>query len=132
MKRVLVLLALIAALFPASAMAKCHFACVAHKVTDLKTLTHGLQTQLEEDEGRIVRQAASIETLRTRASQLETWSAQMVTWAKTFEGCFGEVPVSRYGEEQGPSGYLFRLSGPDEDFALPTTALDMKIGRAHV
>lgn len=125
MRRILSIAAILMALFPASAVAKCRFACVAHKVTDLRYLTLELQAELGEARERLNQQATAIEGLRSRVSALEGRNAQLATWAFNFERCLGEVPISRYGEEQGPSGYLFRLEGPEGLFSLPTTALDV-------
>jgi hypothetical protein len=113
------------ALFPASAVAKCRFACVAHKVTDLKRLTLALQAELEEAQGRLNQQASAIEALRGRVSALEGRDTQLTTWASGFQRCLGEVPVSRYGQEQGPSGYAFQLQGKEGLTTLFTTALDV-------
>ena len=125
MKRLFVLGALLLALLPASAVAKCRFACVAHKVTDLKALTLELGAELREAEERLDQQATAIEGLRGRVSALEGRNVQLATWASSFQRCLGEVPVSRYGQEQGPSGYLFQLQGDAQPLTLPTTALDV-------
>lgn len=125
MKRAVAIAAVLAALLPASAVAKCRFACVAHKVTDLKTLTLELQAELGEAQGRLNQQATAIEALRGRVSALETQDTQISTWASSFQHCLGEVPISRYGEEQGPAGYVFQFQGPLGLGSLPTTALDV-------
>lgn len=125
MKRGLTVVALLLAFFPASAVAKCHFACVAHKVTDLKALSLELQDQLGEAENRLNEQALAIEGLRGRVSALEGRNVQLATWASGFQRCLGEVPISRYGEEQGPAGYVFQYQGPLGLGSLPTTALDV-------
>lgn len=125
MRRALALAILLLILLPASAVARCRFACIAHKVTDLKALVVGQQAQLEEGEERLDQQAVAIEGLRGRVSALEGRNVQLATWASSFQRCLGEVPISRYGEEQGPSGYLFQLEGEAQPFTLPTTALDV-------
>lgn len=104
---------------------RCRFACVAHKVTDLKTLTLSLQAELGEAEDRLDQQATAIEGLRGRVSALEGRNTQLASWASSFQKCLGEVPISRYGQEQGPSGYVFQLQGDEGPFTLPTTALDV-------
>lgn len=125
MRRALIFTTLLLALLPGSAVAKCRFACVAHKVTDLKALVVGQQAQLEEAEERLDQQAVAIEGLRGRVSALEGRNVQLTTWASGFQRCLGEVPISRYGQEQGPSGYVFQLQGSEGPFTLPTTALDV-------
>lgn len=111
--------------FKSHAATRCRFACVAHKVTDLKTLTLGLEAELGEAEDRLDQQTAAMEGLRGRVSALEGRNAQLATWASSFQRCLGEVPISRYGEEQGPAGYVFQYQGPLGLGSLPTTALDV-------
>lgn len=117
--------ALAALLLPLNAEAKCRFACIAHKVTDLKALTLGLSAELEETNDRMDEQATVIESLRSRTVGLESWSVSFAGWTNAFFRCFGEVPISRYGEEQGPSGYVFQLQGEEQPSTLQTTALDV-------
>jgi hypothetical protein len=128
MKRALLLGTLLVALSPACAVAKCRFACVAHKVTDLRSLTLGLQAELEEADERLNQQASAMEGLRGRVSALEGRNVQLATWASGFQRCLGEVPISRYGQEQGPAGYVFQYQGPLGLGSLPTTALDVTYG----
>lgn len=138
MRRATVIAALLLIVLPASAVAKCRFACVAHKVTDLKRLTLALQTQLEEDEERIDQQGAAIVALREHNASLEATGASL-TAAYNFlgqrftslTGCLGEIPLTRYGQPEGPSGYLFRLDGP-EATVFPTTALDISYDKSPV
>lgn len=132
MKRGLIIAALLLALFPASAVAKCRFACVAHRVTDLKILTLGLEAQQEEDEERLRQQASALEGLRGRVSALEARDTQLASWVFGFQKCLGEVPISRYGEEQGPSGYFFQYLGEGSFKTLATTALDITYPRDPV
>jgi hypothetical protein len=125
MRRSLVIGTLLLALLPASAVAKCHFACVAHKVTGLHYLALELRAELGEAEERLDQQATAIEGLRGYVTASEARNVQLATWASGFQRCLGEVPISRYGQEQGPSGYVFQLQGTDGPFTLPTTALDV-------
>lgn len=125
MRRALVIATLLLAILPTSAVAKCRFACVAHKVTDLRSLTLELSADLKEAENRLDQQAVAIEGLRGRVSATEGRNAQLATLAFNFQRCLGEVPISRYGEEQGPSGYVFRFAGGESPLTLATTALDV-------
>lgn len=118
---------------------RCHLACVAHKVTDLKRLTLSLQTQLEEDEERIDQQGAAISALRERNVALEATGASLTSayssLAQRFNGltgCLGEIPLTRYGQPEGPSGYLFQVRGPLGLELLPTTALDISYDNSPV
>lgn len=111
--------------FRSHAAPRCRFACVAHKVTDLKALTLGLQAELEEANERLAQQALAIEGLRGHLSAVEGRNVQLATWAFNFQRCLGEIPISRYGEEQGPAGYVFQYQGPLGLGSLPTTALDV-------
>jgi hypothetical protein len=124
---------------PLEATAKCRFACVAHKVTDLKRLTLALQTQLGEDEERINQQGAAILALREHNASLEATGASLTAayafLGQRFDGltkCLGEIPLTRYGEPEGPSGYVFQVSSPQEEFSFPTTALDISYDNSPV
>lgn len=103
----------------------CRLPCLAHKVTDLKFLTLELRARLEEAEAKIAKQTAYATWLKERDDYLEARNTQSAARLANFQACFGEVPISRYGEEQGPSGYVFQLQGNDGPLALPTTALDV-------
>lgn len=132
MKRVLAIATLVLALLPASAVAKCRFACLSHKVTDLKALSFELRERIEDDEERISQLVGFTVFYRTRSNSLEAANAQLATRLDNFQRCLGEVPVSRYGEEQGPAGYVFQYQGPLGLGSLPTTALDVTYGRDPV
>lgn len=125
--------------FKSRAAGRCHFACVAHKVTDLKRLTLALRTQLEEDEERIDQQGAAILALREHNASLEATGASLTaaygSLAQRFNGltgCLGEIPLTRYGQPEGPSGYLFQVQGPLGLELLPTTALDISYDNSPV
>jgi len=75
-------------------------------------------------ESRLDAQDQYIVWLEERAQRQEARTADLASKLTAFQQCFGEVPLSRYGEELGPSGYLFRLEGP-ESLTLATTALDV-------
>lgn len=124
--------------FKSRGASRCGFACVAHKVTDLKRLTFALQTQLGEDEERINQQSAAILALRERNVSLEATGASLTdaygSLAQRFDSlteCLGEIPLTRYGQSEGPSGYLFRLDG-SETTTFPTTALDISYDNSPV
>lgn len=121
--------------FKSHGATRCRFAYVAHKVTDLKALTLGLQTQLEEDEERIERQGALISALRERGMALEATGASLTAASQRFNallGCLGEIPLTRYGQPEGPSGYIFKVSNSVEEFSFPTTALDISYDNSPV
>jgi hypothetical protein len=66
-----------------------------------------------------------IEAQESRISALEGRAATTEAKALSAFKCFAEIPLTRYGEETGPSGYLFNLNGPAGPQTLATTALDL-------
>lgn len=125
MKRLL-LLTILLALFPASVSASCGFGCLHRQIEAIRRQTlpvrvlH-LEERLASDEKRLEAQDQYISWLEGRAAKAEDKLAKL----SAFQKCFGEVPLSRYGEELGPSGYLFSLAGTGGPQTLATTALDV-------
>jgi hypothetical protein len=72
-------------------------------------------------ERRLQAQDTYIAWLEKRATKAEDRLAKVQAEMK----CFGEIPLTRYGEALGPSGYLFKLERPEGPQTLATTALDM-------
>jgi len=97
----------------------CRLACLNHKITNIRALH--LNERLEVAERRIETQDQYIAWLETRTERMETKAAGFSAALK----CLGEIPLSRYGEETGPSGYLFSLEGKEGSHTLATTALDI-------
>lgn len=129
-KKILVVGVLLLALAPATAAAKCQFACINHRLAEAKGLH--LNERLEETEASLASQRQTISALERRVGTLETWNAQIAAQAAEtasrlafFRSCFGEVPISQYGQEAGPLGYVFQFKGPLGIEALTTTALDV-------
>lgn len=124
MKRLLLLTALLA-LVPAPVSASCGFGCLHRQIEAIRrqalpTRVLRLEERLNADEKRLEAQSAYITSLEARAIAAEVALAKFAA----FQQCFGEVPLSRYGQELGPSGYLFRLEG-HEPLTIATTALDV-------
>lgn len=128
MKRVLVtaiaLLALALA-FTGSAEAKCGVRCLNQQV---KKLAKGLQKaeQTIATQGRaialqgqtITQQSQAIATLRNEAGD----AGKKVN---ALYSCLAEIPLTQYGEPEGPLGYIFKYENEAELFEeIPTTALD--------
>lgn len=124
-RRGLLLGIVLLALFPTSVSASCGFGCLHHQIEAIRRqalpvrVLH-LEERLSADEKRLEDQGQYITWLEERATTAEDKLAKFAA----FQQCFGEVPLSRYGQELGPSGYLFRLEGP-EALTLATTALDV-------
>lgn len=99
--------------------ARCGFICLNRQI---KGLRHQfLPTRMRRIESRLDAQDQYIVWLEERAQRAEDRLAKFAA----FEKCFGEVPLTRYGEELGPSGYLFKLEGLEGPLTLATTALDV-------
>jgi hypothetical protein len=120
-RAVLVGLALLAALLTflvlaGSSEGRCGVNCLRNQVNALRL--QYLPLRMKRLEARVEAQSAYVSWLQARSSRLEARLSELT-------GCLGEVPLARYGEEQGPSGYLFRLESPEEAQIFPTTALDI-------
>ncbi len=94
---------------------KC-FRCVERQVRGL--LHQGLPSRMRRVEAQVEAQDQYISWLEERSERLEAKVSGLLK-------CLGEVPLSRYGEEQGPSGYVFNLNAPEGPTTLTTTALDI-------
>jgi len=77
-----------------------------------------LNQRLEVVERRLEAQDQYISWLEERAQRVEERLA-------SFQRCFAQLPLTRYGEEFGPSGYVFELQGEEGPLVFPTTALDV-------
>lgn len=126
MRRGLLLGIFVLALSPGLSQASCGFGCLHRQIEAIRRqalpvrVLH-LEERLTSDEKRLEAQDAYIAWLEDRATKTEDKLAQF----SAFQQCFGEVPLTRYGEELGPSGYLFRLQDEKESQMLATTALDV-------
>ncbi len=123
-RAVLVGLALLAALltflvFAGSSEGRCGLKCLNRQVNALRLQYLPLRMQRLEE--RIDAQSAYVSWLEARDAKLEA----EVSGLLSFQHCTAEVPLSRYGEPTGPSGYVFRLEGKEGPAFLPTTALDL-------
>lgn len=121
-------LALLAALVTLLALAghsqaRCGTTCLGLKLQALQRQL--LPSRVRALESRLEEQDRYITWLEDRATRLEAKAAEQKAKLAALQGCMGEVPISRYGEEIGPSGYLFRLETPEETTLLATTALDV-------
>ena len=77
---------------------------------------------------RVARLEERLSAIESRNAALEARVAKLEgvdSGLTKFLRCTAEVPLSRYGEPTGPSGYLFELHRPDGISLLPTTALDL-------
>lgn len=105
--------------------ASCGFGCLHRQIEAIRRQAlprrvSALEERLEADEARIEAQGAHIARLEAQAAHAETTASKLIA---AFQ-CFGEIPLTRYGSELGPSGYLFHLEGPNP-LTIPTTALDI-------
>lgn len=120
-RAVLLGLALLAAFLTFMVMAgrgeaRCGWKCIGREV---KGLRHQyLPTRMRRLEARLEAQDSYISWLEERSAHLEARLSTLI-------GCLGEVPLSRYGEELGPSGYLFKFEALEGPLTLATTALDV-------
>jgi hypothetical protein len=124
LKRLLLLTALLA-LIPAPVSASCGFGCLHRQIEAIRRQTlpqrvSRLEERLTADEKLLTAQDQYIGWLEGWATKLEAQALKFLE----FQQCFAEIPLTRYGEPTGPSGYLFHLDGP-EPRSIPTTALDL-------
>lgn len=97
----------------------CRLPCLNQKLADIRELHLG--ERLQAVEHRLTAQDQYISWLEERATRAEAKLAKL----SPLQDCFGEVPVTRYGQELGPSGYLFQLERSGVPQTLATTALDV-------
>lgn len=105
--------------------ASCGFGCLHRQIEAIRrqtlpTRVLRLEERLAQDETQIKVQGAQIARLEAQASQVERPLSKL----QAVLNCFGEVPITRYGNELGPSGYLFHLEG-SSPLTIATTALDI-------
>lgn len=101
----------------------CRLRCLNQKVASLRA-SH-LNERLEAVEQRLNARDRLVAQLQERALRDEEALA-------SFRSCFGELPITRYGEDFGPSGYVFNLQGAEGPETLFTTALDASYPRDPV
>lgn len=128
MKRLLLLTALLA-LIPAPVSASCGFGCLHRQIEAIRRQTLPvrvlrLEERLTADEKRLEAQDTYIGWLEDRTAKLEAKTAAFK--------CFAEIPLTRYGQELGPSGYLFHLESSTGPQTLATTALDLSYPNSPV
>lgn len=126
-----VLLALASALitfliFAGSSEGRCGVKCLNRQVNALHL--QYLPIRVKRLEERLDAQDAYVAQLQERIAKLEQGKAGL----STFLRCTAEVPLTRYGQPQGPSGYLFQLDRPEGATTFPTTALDLTYPRDPV
>lgn len=90
--------------------APCKLHCLGKRVGALSGRVSTLEESLEAREGEIA-------SLRQNASQLASKVNGLL-------GCLGQMPVSRYGENNGPFGYQFFTQSKEGNELRSTTALD--------
>jgi hypothetical protein len=122
----LLLLTILLALLPAPVSASCGFGCLHRQIEAIRrqalpVRVLRLEERMASAERRLQAQDTYITSLEARAITAEDRLAKL----SAFQQCFGEVPLSRYGQELGPSGYLFKLERPEGPQTLATTALDV-------
>jgi uncharacterized coiled-coil protein SlyX len=131
MKRVLMVsiaLVALAPAFTASAGAKCNVSCLNRKV-------RALASGLAKAEKTIAAQSQTIAQLNQKVTeQGQTTATQGSAIGVQAQGlrqvnaklaCLVEVPLTQYGQPEGPLGYLFQFENEAEELeTLPTTALD--------
>src|SRR3954454_1999208 len=118
MKRVLVITGALLVLmlaFAGSAEAKCGIGCLNHKVKKLTASLKKAEEAITAQSQTIVQQGQAL----TAANGAEAQTAKEV---KALYTCFGEVPLSQYGEPDKKIGYLFETEPATVE---PTTALDV-------
>lgn len=120
--RTLLILVPALALVVAPAQARCGTTCLGLKLQALQRRL--LPQRVERLEAQVEEQDRYISWLEDRATRVESRLSAIQATMK----CFGEVPLTRYGEEIGPSGYLFQLEQPGGPLTLATTALDLTYG----
>jgi hypothetical protein len=107
--------------FSAGAEAKCNVTCLGHRV-------NSLSTALTKAQKKIASQGKAIATLSQQVSvQEQAISGQASAVKKTTAAlaCIFEVPLTEYGEPEGPFGYIFQYENEAEELeTFPTTALD--------
>jgi hypothetical protein len=121
-KRLLLLTTLLA-LIPAPVSASCGFGCLHRQIEAIRRQT--LPVRVLRLEERLSADESKIEAQSTRIAVLEGKAATAEAKALSAFKCFAEIPLTRYGEETGPSGYLFNLNGTTGPQTLATTALDL-------
>jgi len=102
-------------LFAGPGETSCRLRCLNQKFALLRA-SH-LNERLEAVERRLSARDALIAQLEARTRREEEALAN-------FRSCFGEVPITRYGEDFGPSGYVFNLQRAEGPETFFTTALD--------
>lgn len=131
MKRVLIVsiaLVALAPAFAASAGAKCNVSCLNRKV-------RALASGLAKAEKKIATQDQTIAQLSQKVTeQGQATAAQGSAIGVQMQGlkqvnaklnCLIEVPLTQYGQPEGPLGYLFQFENESEELkTLPTTGLD--------
>ena len=103
--------------------AGCRSRCLNEKFALIRK-SH-LNQRLEVVERRLEAQDRYIAWLEERAQKVEDRLA-------SFQRCFTQLPITRYGEDLGPSGYIFNLEGPEGLMTFPTTALDVSYAKDPV
>jgi hypothetical protein len=122
--------------FSTGAEAKCNVKCLTHRVT-------GLTSALIKAQKTIDAQGQAIAELNRKAAAQEQKiagqgqaissqggaigaQAQAIKQVNSTLGCLFEVPLTEYGEPEGPFGYIFQFeNGAEELETFPTTALDV-------
>lgn len=94
----------------------CELHCVRRQVKIIRNAR--LPLRMRALEQRLEAQDQYITWLEERAARQEAKLAAL-------KNCLGEIPLTRYGEELGPSGYAFRLEETESPQTLFTTALDI-------
>lgn len=99
------------------------FRCLERQIRGLRH--QQLPVRMRRLEDRLEQQDQFIVWLEERAVRQEARTADLASKLSDFQKCFEQLPLTRYGEETGPSGYVFQLEGPEGPDTFPTTALDL-------
>lgn len=125
----------LALMFSPGAEAKCNVACLGHRVNTLttaliktqktiaaqgKTIT-ALSSKVAAQEQKVNSQGQAISSQGGAINS----QGQAIGKVNTALGCLFEVPLTEYGEPEGPAGYLFEFEKEGTPETIPTTALDV-------
>jgi uncharacterized Zn-binding protein involved in type VI secretion len=128
MKKVLVTAVALLALAPAftgSAEAKCGVRCLSQQVKKLSRSLQEAEQTIATQGKAIAQQGQTIAQQGQAITSLKSEAGDASEKVNALYGCLVEIPLTQYGEPEGPLGYLFQYENQAEELkTIPTTGLD--------
>ena len=107
--------------FSAGAEAKCSVTCLGHRVNSLSTALIKAQKKIAAQDQKI----AGLTQQVNAQEQAISGQGSAVKKVSSALACIFEVPLTEYGEPEGPYGYIYQYENEAEELdTFPTTALD--------